>query len=206
MPSQNKTIFIPLPLGPAGQYHRSVFPLLKFKSPKASLHEMDLALVATMDELIKMKQLVNDNAEFKKLIHESKIQYDDLLEDKETLANAMAMKTFNPFKMFSTYRAVRLLSEAGIALWMETLSKSERLRRKTLSVDTQDIQPVGDDDLPPDARISAIAIQAEAETHLDNTISFFDEATNFMESDLFQDRNPFSDVHEAQDLSTSAVA
>lgn len=194
----------PLSLGLAGRYNRSVFPLLKLKS---SLYDADVALVATMDELIKMRQLVKNNAEFKKVIHDSKLQYDDLLENKENLANALTKKTFNPFKMLSTYRAVRLLTEAGIALWMETKSTSERLKRQTLSADTQDIQPVGDDDLPPDARISAIAVSAGTETHLDDINSFFAEAASFAEShrDLFSDGNPFSDVYEAEDLRTSAV-
>ncbi|KAG1836424.1 hypothetical protein F4604DRAFT_1847937 [Suillus subluteus] len=218
--TDDKTYLYPISLGLASRYHRSVFPLMKFKS---SLHDVDLVLVATMDELIKMRQLVKNNAEFKKVIHDSKLQYDDLLENKENLANALTKKTFNPFKMLSAYRAVRLLTEAGIALWMETKVKSclghyhasdtdlqstsERLKRQTLSADTQDIQPVGDADLPSDARISAIAVSGGTETHLDNINSFFAEAASFVESqkDLFPDRDPFSDVYEAEDSRTSAV-
>lgn len=200
----DKTYLYPISLGLASRYDRSVFPLMKLKS---SLHDVDLALVATMDELIKMRQLVKNNAEFKKVIHDSKLQYDDLLENKENLANTLTKKTFNPFKMLSAYRAVRLLTEAGIALWLETKSTSEKLKRQTLSADTQDIQPVGDADLPSDARISAIAVSVGTETHLDDIGSFFAEAASFAGSqrDLFPDRDPFSDVYEAEDSRTSAV-
>lgn len=86
--------------------------------------------------------MVKNTSDFKELIHESKVQYDvcvslttcychvtdyhaRLLEDKEDLENAMATeKTFNPFKVLSTYRAARLLSEAAKALWIETMVNS----------------------------------------------------------------------------------
>lgn len=45
---------------------------------------------------------------------------------------------------------------------------------------TQDVQPVDYDDLPPDARISAIVLSTEANTQL--TASFFTEAANFIAS------------------------
>ncbi|KAG1767445.1 hypothetical protein EDD22DRAFT_875895 [Suillus occidentalis] len=199
MPSQTKkTLLVSVPPRPADEFDRSVFPLAKIKGQKHSLQTVDLILVATMDELVKMKHMVKNTAEFKTFIHDSKLQYDELLENKESLAEAMAKKTFNPFKLLSTYRAVRLLTEAGMAMWTETKSKSEKLRRLSLSesvntVNTQDIQPVGDDDLPPGACISAIAIPLETDTNLDDTVSFFPR------------RNPFSDAHKAEDSRTNAV-
>jgi len=154
--------------------------------------------------------MVKNTSDFKELIHESKVQYDVLLEDKEDLENAMATeKTFNPFKVLSTYRAARLLSEAAKALWIETMSTSERLRRQTLSVDTLATQPVGDDDLPPGARISAIAVQLEeTDTYPDDIgVSLFSDADALIASqrELYPHKNPFSDDYEVEDSRTSAV-
>ncbi|KIK41253.1 hypothetical protein CY34DRAFT_806286 [Suillus luteus UH-Slu-Lm8-n1] len=213
MPSQtDKTLLVSLPPRPVDEFDRSIFPLAKIKGQKHSLQTVDLILVATMDELVKMKHMVKNTAEFKTFIHDSKLQYDELLENKESLAEAMAKKTFNPFKLLSTYRAVRLLTEAGMAMWTETKSKSEKLRRLSLSesvnaVNTRDIQPVGDDDLSPGACISAIAIPLETETNLDETVSFFSQAVSFIGSQvgLIPDRNPFSDAHKAEDSRTNAV-
>jgi hypothetical protein len=47
---------------------------VKGKSP--SLNEVDLVLQATMDELIKMRHMAGNSAEFKQLIHDAKLQYD----------------------------------------------------------------------------------------------------------------------------------
>ncbi|KAG2101349.1 uncharacterized protein F5147DRAFT_709230 [Suillus discolor] len=206
----NQTLLFPIPLGLADQYHRSVFPLIRFQGPKSSLHEVDLALVATMNEIYRMKEIVKNTSDFKELIHESKVQYDTLLEDKQDLAKAMAdKKTFNPFKLLSTYRAARLLSETGKALWIETLTTSERLRRQTLSVDTLATQAVGDDDLPPGARISAIAVQLDdTDTYPDDIgASLFSDADALIASqrELDPHINPFSDHYQVKDSRTSAV-
>jgi len=155
--------------------------------------------------------MVKNTSDFKELIHESKVQYDVLLEDKEDLENAMATeKTFNPFKVLSTYRAARLLSEAAKALWIETMSTSERLRRQTLSVDTLATQPVGDDDLPPGARISAIAVQLEeTDTYPDDIgVSLFSDADALIASqrELYPHKNPFSDDYEVEDCRNNVIS
>ncbi|OAX32060.1 hypothetical protein K503DRAFT_777036 [Rhizopogon vinicolor AM-OR11-026] len=195
----SKTFLIPLNLGSPARYDRSIFPLMRVKGKGSSLNEVDLVLQATMDELIKMKHMVGNSAEFKQLIDNAKLQYDLLLDDKEDLEKSG--KTFNPMKMLSTYRSIRLLSEAGRALWLETRSTSEKLRRRLLSVDSHDMQAVDDDDLPPDACISAIAISAATETQMDGTDSLLSEAASFIGSQigLIPDGDPFADIYEAND-------
>lgn len=149
-----------------------------------------------------MRSMAGNKNELQQLILHAKDEYDVLNAEKTKLEQSK--KSLNPVKLFSTYRSIRLLAEAGRALWLQTRSASERMRRQLLSVDAQDVQPVDYNDLPPDARISAIVLSTEATTQPnDTTASFFTEAANFV--DLLPDGNPFADEYEAEDTGTAPV-
>ncbi|KAG2338900.1 hypothetical protein BDR05DRAFT_968718 [Suillus weaverae] len=202
---ERQTLFIPVDLGSPARYDRSIFQLMKIKGESTSLREVDFVLEATLDEIFRMRNMAGNINELQQLILDAKDEYDELNSKKEKLEQTK--KSLNPIKLFSTYRSIRLLAEAGRALWLQTRSASERMRRQLLSVHAQDMQPVDHDDLPSDARITGVALSTEANTQLDDTTaSFFTEAASFIASqlDLLPDGNPFADDYEAEDLRSSA--
>ncbi|KAG2364057.1 hypothetical protein BDR07DRAFT_1402614 [Suillus spraguei] len=207
MPSQQErqTLVIPVNLGSPARYDRSIFPLMKVKGKSPSLQEVDFVLEATLDEIFRMRAMAGNINELQQLILDAKDEYDALNTEKEKLEQRQ--KSLNPIKLISTYRSIRLLAEAGRALWLQTRSASERMRRQLLSVrDAQDMVPVDYDDLPSDARITGIALSTETNTQLDNTTaSHFTEMASFIATQLDQlpDGNPFADVYEAEDLRTN---
>ncbi|KAG0696948.1 hypothetical protein DFH29DRAFT_948710 [Suillus ampliporus] len=208
MTSQQKrrTLLIPVNLGSPARYDRSIFPLMRVKGKSPSLQEVDFVLEGTLDEIFKMRHMAGNKVELQQLVLDAKDEYDALNSEKTELEERR--KSLNPIKLFSTYRSIRLLAEAGIALWLETRSTSQRMRRQLLSVDAEDMQPVDYDNLPSDARISGIALSIEASIQLDDTTaSYFTEAASLIASqmDLLSDGDPFTDTYEAEDLRTSAV-
>jgi hypothetical protein len=104
-------------------------------------------------------------------------------------------------------------------------STSEKLRRRLLSVDSQDVQAVDclfrsclllrfrthrlypDDDVSPDACISAIAISVNSETQLDDAASLLSDAASFIGSHvgLISDGDPFADTYEANDCRINII-
>ncbi|KAG2039666.1 hypothetical protein BDR03DRAFT_1090333 [Suillus americanus] len=205
MPSpvqERQTFFIPVNLGSPERYDRSIFPLMRVKSP--SLQEVDFVLEATLDEIFRMRNMAGNIDELQQLILDAKDEYDALNSEKEKLERLAHKKSLNPIKLISTYRSIRLLAEAGRALWLQTRSASERMRRQLLSINAQDMQPVNYDDLPSNARITGVALSTEGSTQLDTntTASFFTEATSYITSQLDQlpNGNPFADHYAAEDL------
>jgi hypothetical protein len=73
--SPRQTLLIPLNLGSPTQYDRSVFPLMKVKG-KNSIHQVDIVLEATLDEIYKIRQMVGNEENFQRLIRNAKAQYD----------------------------------------------------------------------------------------------------------------------------------
>ncbi|KAG1719662.1 uncharacterized protein EDB91DRAFT_1180142 [Suillus paluster] len=196
---ERQTVFIPLKLGSASQYDRNIFPLMRMKR----LDQVDIVLEATMDELYKIREMAGNPTELETIFQTSKNQYDTLLSQKEQLHKQK--KSFNPMKLLSAYRSVRLLTAACGDLYRDTRSASEMMRRRLLSVNTQDAQRVDYDDVPPDALISGIAIPLESQLD-ESTATFFSEAAEFIGSqvNLLPDGNPFADDHEVEESRTSA--
>lgn len=71
----HQTLLIPLDLGSATQYDRSVFPLMKVKA-KTPLVKVDMVLEATLDEIYKIREMVGNEENFQRLIRNAKAQYD----------------------------------------------------------------------------------------------------------------------------------
>ncbi|KAG1772592.1 hypothetical protein EV702DRAFT_1133422 [Suillus placidus] len=196
---ERQTVLFPVNLGSPSQYDRSIFPLMKMKRMN-SLDQVDIVLEATMDELFKIREMAGNLKELEKVYENAKDEYDKLNSKKEELENRKT--TFNPVKLFTTYRSIRLLAGAGKDLYKQTRSTSEKLRRRLLSANGQDVQPVDYDDLPPDAHISAIAIPLESPLD-EPTATFFTEAANFIASqvNLLPDDNPFGDDQRVEEYS-----
>ncbi|OJA14389.1 hypothetical protein AZE42_11188 [Rhizopogon vesiculosus] len=203
--SSRQRVVIPIDIGSPARYDPSIFPLMKVKGRSPSLHDVEFVLEATLDEIFRMRHLAGDRVKLRQLMVEAKDRYDLLNSQKEKLENSK--KSMNPIKFFSTYRSIRLLADAGQALWYQTRTVSERMRRELLSVNEEDLQSVNYEDLPPGARISGIAVSTEAETRLDDDSTFFSEAASYIASqlDLLPDGNPFADSFEVEDLTPSAV-
>jgi hypothetical protein len=201
-----QTLLLPMDLGSPARYDQSVFPLSRVQR-KDTINQVDLYLEATLDETLKIRQMVEDAENFQQLIRNAKLQYDDLLLGKQEMEQQR--KSLNPVKRFSAYRSVRLLLEAGKALYVDTKTVSESLRRKILSqdVNTENVQSVGYNDLPSDARIGGIAIPLDSEFQLDeNTTSYFTEVASHIASqiDLLGEGNPFADEHRVEDSQANA--
>ncbi|KAG1735990.1 hypothetical protein EDB19DRAFT_1910427 [Suillus lakei] len=200
-----RTLVLPMDLGSPDQYEQFVFPLSRVQGKSSINDQVDLVLEATLDEIFKIRQMVGNAENSQRLIKNAKAQYDQLMSDKQKMDQQR--KSLNPIKIFSAYRSVRLLLEAGKVLYTGTRTISERMRRQLLSVNTEDIQPVEYNDLSSDARIGGIAIQLDSESQPDETTaSFFAEAASFIASqvDLLGEGNPFADEHQVEDSQASA--
>ncbi|KAG1746006.1 uncharacterized protein EDB91DRAFT_1120156 [Suillus paluster] len=199
MPAEpdRRTLLIPANLGTPAQYDRSIFPIMRLKD-KNTLGQIDIVLEATLDEVFKIRQMATDKKQLQELLAETKVEYDNLVAEKEKLQQQN--KSFNPVKLFSAYRSTRLLAEAGKTLYTRTRSTSERMRRQLLSVASTNVERVQYDDLPSDAHISGIAVQLESPLD-ESTASFFTEAASFIASqvDLLPEGNPFADEHQVED-------
>jgi hypothetical protein len=194
---ERQTILIPLNLGSPSQYDRSIFPLMKMKR-MGSLDQVDIVLEATMDELFKIREMAGNLKQLETVYRSAMNEYDKLKFKKEQLESQKT--SFNPVKLFTTYRSTRLLAAAGKDLYKQTRTTSEKLRRRLLSVNRQDVQPVDYDDVPSDARISAIAVPLESQLD-EPTATFFTEATDFISSqvNLLPDGNPFGDDQRVEE-------
>ncbi|KAG2353298.1 hypothetical protein BDR07DRAFT_1615043 [Suillus spraguei] len=182
-----RTLILPMDLGSPARYEQTIFPL------------SGVQVKGTVN------QMAGDAEKFKHLYYNAKTQYDDLIIDRNNMEQKR--KSLNPVKLFSAYRSVRLLLEAGKALYVRTKTVSEAMRRDLLSVNAEDVQPVEYDDLPSDARISGVAIPLDSELQPDETTaSYFTEAANFIASqvDLLGEGNPFADEHRVEDSQANA--
>lgn len=195
---ERQTILIPMNLGFPSQYDRSMFPLMKMKH-RGNQDQVDIVLEATLDELFKIRDMAGNVTELETIFVNAKNEYDRLDSARKELG---ALKTsFHPVKMFSKYRSLRLLAAAAEDLYRQTRSSSEELRRRLLSVNRQDVQPVDYDDVPSDTCISGIAVPLESPLD-EPTATFFLEATEFIASqvNLLPDGNPFGDDHRVEEF------
>jgi len=69
---QRKTILVPFDLGPASQYDPNIFPV--FKGP---LEQGNVFLIATMNEMMKIREMSQRVCDYGELLQEIKVQYDE---------------------------------------------------------------------------------------------------------------------------------
>ncbi|KAF8838521.1 hypothetical protein BDN67DRAFT_971448 [Paxillus ammoniavirescens] len=160
MPSNDRqTVVFPVNLGSAGSYDRDIFPLARVKGT-GPLREGALVLRATMDEMMRMREMSRTLDSSREFLEEAKSQYDDLMEEKAKLEKLQQQKSYNPFKVFSRLRATRMFLEASLTLYTETVTNSEKMRRACLSivslgsVDT----PAPEESIAEDEQIEGIAV------------------------------------------------
>lgn len=75
MPSQDgrQRLFIPADFGSPARYDPSIFPLLRVKG---NLHNVDLVLEATLDEIYRICHLAGNRDELQQVILEARQEYD----------------------------------------------------------------------------------------------------------------------------------
>ena len=121
----HRTIFIHLHLGRASDYDPSIFPLV---TDKTALKAGEVYLGCTLDEIIKMKDMVKERPNYRKEYKDMKRQYDQYVffaagsaVSKGFIAGRLAAtmkkiekgeKTSNPFKALARYRRNRLFIDA----------------------------------------------------------------------------------------------
>ncbi|KAG1863838.1 hypothetical protein F4604DRAFT_1031970 [Suillus subluteus] len=200
MPSQPEspqTVFIPIKLGKAARYDPSIFPFMRVKNNSA-IGLVDLALECTLDEIFKIREMVTDKKNFQDLVADAKFSYDNLRLQRDKLADRR--KSINPLKQLSAYRSSRLLVEAGVTLYQDTKSTSERVRREIISHNSTDVERVqpDDNDLASDTGVDGIAFECPLDESMAALVT---DAASFIAShvDLLSEGNPFADDHEVED-------
>ncbi|KIK89991.1 hypothetical protein PAXRUDRAFT_831728 [Paxillus rubicundulus Ve08.2h10] len=157
-PTERRTVIIPMDLGAVSKYDPEVFPLSSYRG-RDSLGRGDFLLDATLDEMLKITAMGTDLSQDSDFMATTKAKYDELVLAKEKLDKRP--KSFNPFKLFANYRAIRLFYVSSKSLYMETKSTSEKMKRlfnrDLLSVPSQDVVPARGAP-PPGANISGIAV------------------------------------------------
>jgi hypothetical protein len=196
-PESRQTIFIPLKLGKADRYDRSIFPFMRVKNNSA-LGLVDLALECTLDEILKIREMVTDKKNFQDLIADAKFSYDNLRLQRDKLAGQQ--KSINPLKQFTAYRSAKLLVEAGTTLYQNTKSTSERMRRELISLNSTCVERVQleDDDLASDTGVDGIAFECPLDESMAALVT---DAASYIAShvDLLSEGDPFADDNEVED-------
>ncbi|KAF9230235.1 hypothetical protein BU15DRAFT_69369 [Melanogaster broomeanus] len=191
--TERRTVVIPIDLGPASKFDREIFPFSTYKG-RDSLGRGDFLLEATLDELKKIKTMGTDLSRDQDFFTTTKTKYDELMEKREKIEQRP--KSFNPFKLFTNYRAIRLFYASTKSLYLETRSTSEKMRRKfsrnLLSVPSDEVTHLGDGALPRGANVAGIAISLDGplDDDAERTITTAAETITSCLGDPFAD-NPF---------------
>ena len=138
MSSEATTVILPLDLGAAAKYDQHVFPLAYHDGLGGNVNKGSLLLSATLEEMVKIKELGIDLSNSDEFLFNTRIKYESsVVIDRLTphqfiwcscvgsLAAKRAKlqtnrKTINPFKAFLNYRAARMFHAASLTLYLET--------------------------------------------------------------------------------------
>ncbi|KAG6375805.1 hypothetical protein JVT61DRAFT_2662 [Boletus reticuloceps] len=204
MSAEPTTIILPLDLGSANKYDQHVFPLAYHGG--SNLNKGSLLLSATLEEMVKIKELGIDLSRNDEFIYNTRIKYEALAAKRAKLQNNE--KTLNPFKAFSNYRTARVFHAASLTLYRETRETSEKMQRDTKlmqTVPSAEMHTVNDP-APAGADVVGIAINLAGPLD-DDTIQTIFDATDTMASyalDPFVD-NPFiPQLNDEDDMVTLA--
>ncbi|KAL4063906.1 hypothetical protein V8B97DRAFT_1989977 [Scleroderma yunnanense] len=198
--STQKTVAISLPLGLASDYDRTMFPVLRVKGAK---EKGNLYLEATLEEMIRIREMAKYKSGYDHLLQNSKLQYDELRKRQVKIQNQRA--SFNPFKIFANQRQIRLFLEAGKVLYLATKKTSDEMRRDLLSYDSTNVAVPEGSDVSPDDAISGIAITLDSD--IDHEIRSFlmDTASILTFTDPFSDPPDPTAFDDYATLSTEAL-
>jgi len=73
-PGQSKTVLIPLDFGSASNYDPTIFPVFEANGP---LEKGNMYLIATLNELIKIREMSKSGCDYRQLLKGMKAQYDE---------------------------------------------------------------------------------------------------------------------------------
>jgi hypothetical protein len=71
-----RSLLLPMDLGSPAQYEQSVFPISRVRKG-STIDKVDFVLEATLDEIFKIRQMVGNAENTKRLIDNAKTQYDE---------------------------------------------------------------------------------------------------------------------------------
>ncbi|KAL4063581.1 hypothetical protein V8B97DRAFT_2019519 [Scleroderma yunnanense] len=191
-PGQRRTILVPFNLGPASNYDPTIFPIFK---PQGPLEEGDIFLIATMNEMAKIRDMSKHVCDYRQLLENLKQKYDELVDQKEALE--MQQVSFNPIKLFSKYRKTKIFLMAVRTLYLKTRNTSEKLKRDLFSLAScpssqsqgflEDEHLLGVSEDPGNAnQIKGLAIPFEGELDAE-TRTLIEEAASILNSkELFE--------------------
>ncbi|KAH0828800.1 hypothetical protein J3R83DRAFT_3248 [Lanmaoa asiatica] len=190
--SPRQTIVVPINLGAASNFDRDIFPLVSVRK-KDKLGQGDFLLDATLDEMLKITSMGTDPRQWEDAIATAKARYDQLKLQQTRLEERSKSKTplqaLNLRKTFSDYRAIRLFRDAAKTLYKETRSTSEQMRRTInrdllSEVPQEDVEPA-DDNIPPGATVTGLAVTVDGSMDEDTERSIITAANSLV--------NPFAD-------------
>ncbi|KIJ18441.1 hypothetical protein PAXINDRAFT_167042 [Paxillus involutus ATCC 200175] len=163
MPSNDRqTVILPVRLGPARNYDRAIFPLARFKGT-GLLQKGDLLLQATMDEMYNIREMSKGLDSSCTVLQGSKRRYDELADERAKLEDLRGQKLYNPFKLYSRFRATQIFFNATERLYTVTWTTSEKMRRACLSVVSLALvdTPAPEDPIAEDEQIEGIFIDID---------------------------------------------
>ncbi|KIK80841.1 hypothetical protein PAXRUDRAFT_833306 [Paxillus rubicundulus Ve08.2h10] len=202
MPSNDRqTVILPVKLGPARSYDRTIFPLARFKG-MGPLREGDLLLRATMNEMYNIRDMAKglDSSRELELLRDAKQRYDGLVEERVKLGESEEEKLYNPLKVYSRFRATRIFLRASRRLYTATWTTSEKMRRAHLSVVSLVATPAPEEPIAEDEQIEGIAVDIDGPVN-QQTASVLAEMQGMFEVS----RNPSAEANpsDGEEVATS---
>lgn len=191
MPSaKDRTIVIPLRLGPVSRVNRSLFSLFRMKD---TMRQGSLFLEATLDEIVQIRQMAEHKSEFGHLFENAKDQYDELMGQKEALeARKVSLKPWKILELLSMIKETNLFVVAGCDLYNSTKTTSEKIRRGLLSVPSLNILPA-EESISADEEVEGIAIPLSGDLDDDTSTIITETASILTNTDPFADPQPLAD-------------
>ncbi|KAL4061839.1 hypothetical protein V8B97DRAFT_1892440, partial [Scleroderma yunnanense] len=157
---------------------------------KSTLKASELYLESTLDEIVRISEMMKYRRDYEALYEDVKAQYDQLMDEKEQIK--YRKRTVNPVKLFGNYRDNRLFIGATSRLFQRTRTTSEMMRRGLLSVSlfslvSDSVVAIERDRSTEEEEISGIAIPCD--TEIDDRLRGFIEET----ASILTQTNPFDD-------------
>ncbi|KIK77162.1 hypothetical protein PAXRUDRAFT_835078, partial [Paxillus rubicundulus Ve08.2h10] len=200
MPSNDRrTVIFPVRLGPARSYDQAIFPLTRFKGT-GPLREGDLLLEATMDEMYNIWEMSKGLESGRQLLADTKAVYDDMIDQRAKIERFRRQKTYNPFKVYSRFRARQIFLSASRELYNVTWTTSEKMRRAGLSVVSLVATPAPEEPIAEDEQIEGIAVDIDGPVN-QQTASVLAEMQGMFEVS----RNPSAEANpsDGEEVATS---
>lgn len=132
--SESTTVILPLDLGAANKFENNDFPLASHDGVSSIVSKGSLLLSATLDEVIKIKEMGVDLTSNPQFLLNTKLKYEEFvilisfsficsiiysLAAKQTKLEKYR-KSINPIKYILNYRAARMFYAGALSLYTQT--------------------------------------------------------------------------------------